>query len=114
MIPESPAEPAVPHELIARLRRHAHALTPIPTDQQARLQRLPAVRSVLFDVYGTLFVSASGDIAASDGRERTRAMAQALKAVGIPADRSTADRAAAVLVGAITRAHERLNERGVA
>ncbi len=114
MIPESPVEPAVPHELIARLRRHVHALTPIPTDQQARLQRLPAVRSVLFDVYGTLFVSASGDIAASDGQERTGAMARALKAVGIPADRTTADRAAEVLVEAIARAHKRLKERGVA
>jgi putative hydrolase of the HAD superfamily len=114
VIPESPVEPALPLELIARLRRHARALTPIPTDRQARLQRLPSVRSVLFDVYGTLFVSASGDIAASDGQERSLAMAQALKAVGIAADRSTADRAAEVLVEAIARAHKRLEERGVA
>ena len=114
MIPESPVEPALPLELIARLRRHARALTPIPTDRQARLQRLPSVRSVLFDVYGTLFVSASGDIAASDGQERSLAMAQALKAVGIAADRSTADRAAEVLVEAIARVHKRLEERGVA
>ena len=114
MIPESPAEPAVPHELIARLRRQARPLTPIPTDQQARLKRLPALRAVLFDVYGTLFVSASGDIAASDGQERIGAMAEALEAVGLPADRITAHQAAEVLFEAITRAHKRLKERGVA
>jgi putative hydrolase of the HAD superfamily len=114
VIPESPAEPAVPHELISRLRRHAHPLSPIPTGQQARLIRLPGIRAVLFDLYGTLFVSASGDIASSDGETRSRALGEALEAVGIPADRITADQAAEVLVEAIARAHKRLKERGVA
>jgi putative hydrolase of the HAD superfamily len=113
VIPDSPPEPAVPLELIARLRRHAHPLTPMPTDQQARLTRLPAIRAVLFDVYGTLFISASGDIASSDGQARIQAMTEALEAIGFPVDRNTAERAAEVLVEAITRTHKRLKDRGL-
>ena len=113
MIPEWPAEPSVPHELIARLRRHAHPLKPIPTDQRTRLTELPGIRVALFDVYGTLFISASGDIAASNGEVRSRAMAEALEAVGLPADRNRAGRAAEALVEAITRTHKRFKERGV-
>ena len=113
MIPDSPAEPVVPHKLIARLRRHAHPLTPIPTEQQARLTRLPAIRAVLFDVYGTLFVSASGDIASSDGQARSQALTEALEAIGFPIDRNTAERAAEVLVDAITRTHKQLKDRGL-
>jgi putative hydrolase of the HAD superfamily len=113
VIPEPPAEPADPHQLILRLRRHARPLTPIPTGRRARLTRLPGIRAVLWDVYGTLVVSASGDIAAGDAKTRSRAMAEALKAVGLPVDRNTAERAAVVLVEAITRTHERLKARGV-
>ena len=116
MIPERPAESAdatAPDELIARLRQHAHPLKPISTDRQARLKELPDIRAVLFDVYGTLFISASGDIGASDGATRSRAMAEALEAAELPADRDTAGRAAETLVEAINRSHKRLKERGV-
>jgi putative hydrolase of the HAD superfamily len=77
------------------------------------LPRLPDIRVVLFDVYGTLVVSASGDIAASDGKTRSRAMAEAFKAVGLPSDRNTAEQAAKALVEAITRFHKRIGGRGV-
>lgn len=113
MIPEWPAGPAAPHELIARLKRHAHPLTPIPTGRQARLTGFPGIRAVLFDVYGTLFISASGDIAASNGEVRSRAMAKALEAVGFSADRNRAEQAAEALVEAISRKHEELKGRGM-
>ena len=116
MIPDWPAESAdatAPDELIARLRQHAHPLKPIPTDRQALLTERPDIRAVLFDVYGTLFISASGDIGASDGATRSRAMVKALEAVGLPADRDTSERAALALVEAINRTHKRLKERGV-
>jgi putative hydrolase of the HAD superfamily len=113
VISQSSAESGAPEKLIARLRGHARPLDPIPTNRQARLTRLPGIRSVLFDVYGTLFVSASGDIAGSDGETRSRAMAETLQAMGLPADRNTAERAAAILVEAITGTHRRLQGRGV-
>jgi putative hydrolase of the HAD superfamily len=110
VIPESPVDPQT---LIALLRHRAYPLSPIPTDRQARLIRLPDIRAVLFDLYGTLFVSASGDIASSEAEVRGRAMAEALEAVGLPVDRNTAEQAALVLAEAIARAHDRLRERGV-
>jgi len=116
VIPESPVEPVEPVEpqaLIARLRRHARPLTPIPTDRQARLIRLPDIRAVLFDLYGTLFISTSGDIASGDGETRSQAMREALEAAELPADRNTAEQAAVVLVEAITRTHERLKDCGL-
>lgn len=108
-----PADAADPQELIQLLRRNAHPLTPLPTDRVAVSTPLPGIRAVLFDVYGTLFISASGDIASSDGRTRIRAMAKALEAAGLPAERDTAEQAARVLVGAINRTHDRLRNTGV-
>jgi putative hydrolase of the HAD superfamily len=95
------------------MRRHARTLSPIPTDQPARLTELTAIRAVLFDVYGTLFISASGDISSTDGQIRSRALGRALEAVGIPVDEKTAGGAADVLVGAIKASHQRLKARGV-
>ena len=37
-------------------------LAPLPTGLQPKAGRLPPLRCILFDVYGTLFISASGDI----------------------------------------------------
>jgi putative hydrolase of the HAD superfamily len=95
------------------MRRHSHTLTPIPTDLPARLRRLPDIRAVLFDVYGTLFISASGDISSTDGQVCSRALGRALEAVGVRVEGKTAEGAADVLVRTITAAHERLKARGV-
>jgi putative hydrolase of the HAD superfamily len=59
-------------------RRHARPLAPEPTGVEPVLKPLPGCAAVLFDVYGTLIVSASGDIDASDQASRVDAMASAL------------------------------------
>lgn len=48
--------------LIRIIRRRSHPLRPRPAGVRPHLRRLPGIRAVLFDIYGTLFVSASGDI----------------------------------------------------
>jgi putative hydrolase of the HAD superfamily len=68
---------------------------------------------VVFDVYGTLFVSASGDISSSETRTRGRALRSALEAVGVRIGVQTGRDAADVLAGAIKAAHEGLKARGV-
>jgi putative hydrolase of the HAD superfamily len=45
------------------MRGAAAELTPIPTDYEPILRPIPGIRAVLFDLYGTLFVSEAGDIA---------------------------------------------------
>ena len=52
--------------LIALIRRLAQPLTPRPVAPEeggtARLGPLAGIRGVLFDVYGTLLISAAGEI----------------------------------------------------
>lgn len=49
-------------------------LQPLATDVEPRLQSLNEIRAILFDVYGTLLISASGDIGANDGDHRLAAI----------------------------------------
>jgi putative hydrolase of the HAD superfamily len=103
---------ADPDSSIQRIRRHARPLNPIPTGQKSRLDILPDIRAILFDVYGTLFISASGDIGSTGEGARAQALGQTLKALGIPAEAETAKRAASGLVEAIVKAHQRLEAEG--
>jgi putative hydrolase of the HAD superfamily len=55
-------------------------LEPLPTDMVARLNQLHDVKAVLFDVYGTLFVSGSGDVGTAAATDTAEALTQALEA----------------------------------
>ncbi len=72
------------------IRRHSHPLSPQPTDVPPRLRSLGPVDTVLFDVYGTLVISGSGDIGGGDLSARSTALAEALKAVDVRLDDSPA------------------------
>jgi putative hydrolase of the HAD superfamily len=49
----------------AIFERHIHPLTPIPPGVEPRLEGMRNFRAMLFDVYGTLLISGSGDIGIS-------------------------------------------------
>ena len=51
--------------LICRIRELSAPLPPISTGIPTKAERMDGVRAVVFDVYGTLFVSGSGDIDAA-------------------------------------------------
>ena len=53
-----------------RLRHHIKPLSPLPTSLNASGNLEEKIRCILFDVYGTLFISGSGDI--SLARQQTR------------------------------------------
>lgn len=86
-------------------RRLAAPLEPIPTDVEPQLERLPGVRAVLFDVYGTLLASASGDISLATGGGRGEAVSQALGEQGIEL-RCPGTHAVEVLHEVIARHHQ--------
>lgn len=67
-------------ELIRSLSR---PLDPEATEETPRLRRLPGIRAVIFDVYGTLFISDSGDIGLTQDLERARPLREALEACDI-------------------------------
>jgi len=51
-------------------------LAPQATQLEPRLEQLRNIRAVLFDIYGTLLISASGDIGANSGDHRHAAIEQ--------------------------------------
>lgn len=73
--------PPVYHQILKSLYR---PLAPIPTSEKARLPLLEDVRAVLFDLYGTLFVSGSGEVGTARQAACESAFSAALSAVEIP------------------------------
>ncbi|MFQ5732892.1 MAG: HAD family hydrolase [Planctomycetaceae bacterium] len=66
-------------ELVDRIRELCSPLTPIPTGEQPALSALPGIRAVLFDVYGTLLISAGGDMGMEVSEDVTKAASDAFR-----------------------------------
>ncbi|OYP37975.1 HAD family hydrolase [Rhodopirellula sp. MGV] len=64
---------------------HRKPIAPIPTEYAAKLDRLGNVKAVIFDIYGTLIISGSGDVGSADANDRGMFLAQAINAAGIDA-----------------------------
>jgi len=95
--------------LIERIRRLSRPLEHRPTELAERLTSLPGVRAVLFDIYGTLFISAVGDIGVGLVSDGDQAFREALKTVGLPPVGG-----ADLLTRAIQAEHDRKRGRGIA
>lgn len=70
-------------ELIRLYRRLSHRITPLPAGREATTRGLHGIRAILFDVYGTLLVSASGDIDAASAMDPADALQKALASCGL-------------------------------
>jgi putative hydrolase of the HAD superfamily len=105
--------PGQPDDFAAIIRRLAAPLDPQPTGETPVLPRLGGIRAVLFDVYGTLFVSASGDIDAAAALDRGSAFTNAAALCGLidPPDGASAVRRCDEV---IARRHAAAREEGVA
>lgn len=83
-----------------------------PTGMNAVLPRMDGIRAVVFDIYGTLFMSGSGDIGVSAESQREQVLRQILREffeLEIPATVSlTSD-----LVGLIRQDHAHAISRGI-
>ena len=93
------------------IRVHASTLTPIPTGTPPRLGQLANIRAVLFDVYGTMFVSASGDIGLTSREGRADAFLEATKSLGIGGIDPV--RGVDMMHDVIGKHHSRLKSRGI-
>ena len=100
--------------LISRIRELSRPLEPIPTDAAPRPAALVGVRAVLFDVYGTLFISASGDVGTSSPAGNGGSAAEALAGAGLSGDLEAAGaRYVDLFLAGIHARHEALRQRGV-
>jgi putative hydrolase of the HAD superfamily len=75
--------PGEKNSLIERIRQLSAPLDPQPTGYPASLQPLEGIRAVVFDIYGTLLISASGDIGAGEGSDEDPVFHKAVAAAGL-------------------------------
>jgi len=76
-------------EFIEKFLRESSHLVPKPTLLEPRFKADPSIRSVVFDVYGTIVISASGDIEESE--ISTDNLKTSFNAAGIALSESLAD-----------------------
>jgi len=74
------------------VRRHARRIAPLRSQERKATMLLPDVRTVIFDIYGTLFVSNTGDAGPVPEEQAQEAIFQAaFKAVGVQVAPSVQD-----------------------
>jgi len=104
-------------ELVTLARTLCHPMEPIrPRGVAARLPLLSGIRAVLFDVYGTLFVSGSGEVgaAAAAAASSREGLLEALAWLEIEGDlRAAAERGVGLYEETIRQRHRMEHERGV-
>lgn len=90
----------------------AEPLTPLPTETSPELTRLSGIRAVLFDVYGTLLISGSGDVGVASKSSKPQALVDAVHAAGIRY-RGSAEQGLEDLHETIANQHTRLKSEGI-
>jgi len=94
------------------LKAHCQPAEPLPTGQPAVLRRLEGVRAVLFDLYGTLFISGTGEVGTSRESACDASLTGALEAMGIRLLQSM-DGAVHLVFDAIEASHAASRHAGI-
>lgn len=68
---------------IQRIQRLSKPLAPKKTGLSPRLAALPGLKAVFFDIYGTCFISGSGDIGVHSADPKTEALSESLREQGV-------------------------------
>ena len=88
----------------ALIRSLSTPLEPVPTGTEPHLPPLQGVRGVVFDVYGTLVISGSGDISLAQEGDREETMRRTLQEEGVQP--GTIDRRLSDLFHETIRSHQ--------
>ncbi len=100
--------------LIERIRQLSVPLEPQPTHLSERVIPLPKIKVVLFDIYGTLFISGTGDISIAREMSNQQALADALEFAGFSGKLEDAgQKGSARLLQAIRQTHAERRKRGI-
>ncbi|MGK0185630.1 MAG: putative hydrolase of the HAD superfamily [Verrucomicrobiales bacterium] len=70
-------------ELLKVMAAQSARLDPLPTEMSPRLKQLEGIRGLVFDIYGTLFVSGSGDISLAEVVDRNAILLSVLEESGV-------------------------------
>ncbi len=100
--------------LIRRIEALSTPLLPQTTGVTPRLPRLEGIRALVFDIYGTLLISASGDIGLGGDRNETQAFAAALESTGLkPMSSEQIEQGPPLLKEVIQEQHREQRAKGV-
>jgi len=100
--------------LVRRIQALSRPLDPLPTSVPPSLNRLPGIRAVLFDIYGTMLVSSSGDIGADQKANRQDVLYDALAAAGFSGvERGSGTLGVRLLDQNIANAHDARRREGI-
>lgn len=72
--------------LIDRITELSRPLEPLPTGIKIDLHPIDGIDTVLFDIYGTLLISGSGDVGTAAATDSSEALTQALRDAGYEGD----------------------------
>jgi putative hydrolase of the HAD superfamily len=73
----------IEQELKERFIELSKPMAPIATGTESKLKKLSGIRVIMYDFYGTLFLSGVGDIGIDDGVSNAGLMLDALKGAGV-------------------------------
>ncbi len=105
---------AVSPEAAERILSNIGLLKPKPAGLKASLRRLEGIKCVLFDVYGTMLISGTGDVGTASGIKGGRMLNKALEANGfILSEASCGERGVEYIEDAILSEHERGRRNGI-
>ncbi len=100
--------------LIERVRALSEPLHPKATALPPKLLPVAGIKAILFDIYGTLFVSGSGDIGSGNAEEDEQALRAALSQVGLHTEAMDSTiRGTECFARAIHQAHDQRRAEGI-
>lgn len=100
-------------DIISIFRKNLKKIEPVPTHLSSDLRPLPSIRCVAFDIYGTLFLSAAGEIlAAPDFSQDGSTLPEIASLNGIIGQIPTS-KIIDIFHAEIFREHQRLKKEGV-
>ena len=74
---------ALKKKIIKIIQDNSYYLEPLDTGKSKNIKEPIIIKSIIFDIYGTLLISASGDIGTVDGFSKTDIFIKSLKMAGI-------------------------------
>ena len=99
--------------LIRRIRELSRPMTVESTGLESDIRPLKGIRAVLFDVYGTLLISGSGDVGTAAASPSDAAMHVALTVAGCEPEPAAGPRGAELMLQNIAAAHARKKAAGI-
>ena len=100
------------HPLAAYLRDHSRPLEPQATGTAPQLPVLDGIRCAVFDIYGTLLISGSGDIGVTDATQQEDSLRRLLSEMNLPVP-DTAPSLSGRFVDLIQRDHAKSKAGGI-